>query len=122
RAVPVATNLNRVTVIRRTNPEVVVPMTAALAEAWGVSPVEVDAAALHNLRQELSSAGDSLFETITYGPLGRTGELKPGTDVAVILLPEFLTAVQKTWNSNDDLVLCVPGSAGISFAEKGNTK
>jgi len=43
--------------IRRTNPEVVVPMTAGLAEAWGVSPVEVDAAALHNLRQEFEQRG-----------------------------------------------------------------
>jgi hypothetical protein len=119
---PIATNLMRVTVIRRSNTGVVVPMTAALAEAWHVSTAEVDAAGMQNLRQQLSSAGDSLFETIAYGPMGRSGELKPGVDVAVILLPEFLTAVQKTWNSKDDLVLCVPGPAGISFAESGNTK
>ena len=54
--------------------------------------------------------------------MGRIGNLKSSTDPAVILLPEFLAAVQKMWKTEDNLILFAPSATGITFAEEHNQK
>jgi hypothetical protein len=120
----IVTNVYRVVVVRTpgaTQP-VTVPITDSLTVAWQVSASEVDAEAFHNLHAALATAGDDLIETIAFGPRGKSGSLKSSVDPAVILLPEFLTAVQKSWNGTDNLVLFAPSPTGITFVEEHNQK
>jgi hypothetical protein len=120
----IVTNLYRVAAVRTpgaTQP-VTVPITDSLSVAWQVSASEIDAEALHNLRAALTAAGDDLIETIAFGPRGKSGSLKSSVDPAVILLPEFLAAVQKPWSSTDNLVLFAPSPTGITFVEEHNQK
>lgn len=118
----IVSNVFRVTVIRQGETTAPVPVTAALVEAWKVLPTAVDAAAMQNLRDALSSSSDQFLETLVFGPAGNSGSLKPSTDPAVILLPEFLSAVQKAWKSQENLVLFVPSSTGIVFVEQHNQR
>jgi hypothetical protein len=120
----IVSNLYRVAVARRpgATQSVTVPITDALTVAWHVSAAEIDAEAFQNLRAALTAAGDELIETIAFGPRGKSGSLKSSVDPAVILLPEFLAAVQKAWNSGDNLVLFAPSPTGITFVEEHNQK
>lgn len=120
-AVQVVSGLYRLTVIHRAE-RASIPVTDALIEAWRVSPADVDAAAMQNLRATLSDAGDKLMDSLTFGPDGRSGNLKSGVDAAVILLPEFLTAVQKTWKTKENLVIFAPSPTGVIFVEEHNQK
>ncbi len=121
-SVPVVSNIFRVTVIRRGESTVTVPVTAALLEAWKVSHTAVDAAAMENLREGLNNAGENFLESIVFGPAGCSGSLKSGIDPAVILLPEFLTAVQKAWKMQDNLVIFAPAPGGIVMVEQHNQR
>ena len=120
----IVTNLYRVAAVRTPGAiqPVTVPITDALAVAWQVSAAEVDAEAFHNLGAALTGAGDDLFETIGFGARGKSGSLKSSVDPAVILLPEFLATVHKSWNSSDNLVLFAPSPTGITFVEEHNQK
>lgn len=120
-SISIVSNVHRVTVIRRSE-TVTVPVTVSLLEAWKVSPNAIDAAAMQNLRDVLSNSGEKFLETLVFGPAGNSGSLKPGVDPAVILLPEFLTAVQKVWKTEDNLVLFAPSSSGIVFVEQHNQR
>ena len=104
------TNLHRLTVIRRDPKGAGVPVTIALLEAWKAQPSDLDGAAMQNLRDGLNAAGEPFFDTVAFGPVGNTGNLKSGVDPAVILLPEFLTAVQKAWKTQDNLVFFAPAT------------
>jgi hypothetical protein len=120
--VQVVANLYRVTVIRRPPPaSTQVPVTAALADAWQAAPGEIDAAAMQNLRDGLATASD-FVETTTFGPSGRSGALKGNVDPAVILLPEFLAAIQREWKTSDNLVLFLPATSSITFVEQHNVR
>ena len=121
-SVSIVSNVFRVTVIRRGGQVVSVPVTASLLEAWKVSPTAIDAAAMQNLRDVLSGSAEKFLESLVFGPAGNSGSLKPGTDPAVILLPEFLLAVQKAWKTQDNLVLFAPSSSGIVFVEQHNQR
>jgi hypothetical protein len=121
-SVPVMTNLHRVTVIRRDPKGTGVPVTAALLEAWKAPQSELDGAAMQNLRDGLNHSGEPFFDTVAFGPVGNTGNLKSGVDPAVILLPEFLMAVQKAWKTQSNLVVFLPSPTGIVFVEQQNQK
>jgi hypothetical protein len=112
----------RVSVIHGAEQAASIPITVELMTAWNVKPSDIDAAAMQNLREALSAAGDHFAETISVGPAGRTGSLKSDADPAIILVPEFLGAVQKAWQTKDDLVLFCPAPAGIVFVERHNQK
>jgi hypothetical protein len=118
--VQVVANLYRVTVIRRPPPaSTLVPVTAALADAWQAALAEIDSAAMQNLRDGLATAGD-FIEVLAFGPRGRSGTLKANVDPAVILLPEFLAAVQREWKTSDNLVLFLPAASNVTFVEQHN--
>ena len=121
RSVKIVSGVYRLTVIRRGD-QTLVPLNAALIEAWHISADEADASAMENLRVRLKSAGDGLMESLTFGPLGRSGSLKQGIDPAVILLPEFLEAARAIWKTRENLVMFVPTSSGIVFVEEHNQK
>jgi hypothetical protein len=116
----VVTNLHRVAVIRRGEPVPTMPVTAATLEAWHVTPEQVDEAATANLKRALGTK--ELFSELAYGGMGRSGTIKQGVPAAVILLPEFLQAVQKAWDTNDDLVLFAPGPGAVTFVERRNDR
>jgi hypothetical protein len=120
----IVTNLYRVAVVRTPGAAqgITVPATDSLSVAWQVSASEIDAEAHHNLRTALASAGDDLIETIAFGPRGKSGSIKSSVDPAIILLPDFVTAVQKSWNTTDNLVLFAPSPTGITFVEEHNQK
>ena len=121
-SVPVMTNLHRLTVIRHDLKGAGIPATAALLEAWKVQQSDLDGAAMENLRDHLNAAGETFFATVAFGPVGNTGNLKSGVDPAVILLPEFLSAVQKAWKTRSNLVVFLPSPTGIVFVEQRNQK
>lgn len=106
--------LYRVAVVRQPNCEVV--LTEEVVSAWHTDAAALDAAAFDTLGREIHEAGDKLFETINYSTIGRTGSLR--ADAAVILSPDFLPAVQKAWQTKDDLVILAPSPRGVQFIEQ----
>jgi hypothetical protein len=116
----VLTNLYRVTVVRRTEPAVTTPVTAAILEGWNATAARADEAAEMNLREAIRRG--ELFTTLAYGGIGRSGTLSPGVPPAVIVLPEFLAAVRKAWGSSDNVVLFAPGAGAITFTERRNER
>jgi hypothetical protein len=107
-------SLYRVAVVRRPGSEVA--LTEEVISAWHTDAAALDAAAFETLSREIHEAGDKLFETIDYSTIGRTGSLR--ADAAVILSPDFLPAVQKAWQTRDDLVILAPSARGVQFIEE----
>lgn len=95
---------------------------ADVLSAWGVPAERVNAAALENLRKTLPADADQIFETTELPGLGRYGSLRADVDPAILLLPDFLAAVRKAWNTADDLVISFPSMRTINFCERKNEK
>ena len=104
--------------------EIKLPITDAVIGAWHTSAGdlgnELGSAAIANLKQKLQAAGDSMIDTLPYGSAGMTGTLKSNVDPAVILLPEFLIAVQSQWKTQDNLVIQALSPAALTFVPEHN--
>jgi hypothetical protein len=114
----VVANLIRLTVVQRD--QMTIPVNQELVKSWHVNDAELDAAAQAGLRQMITAAGQSLFETINYPTFGDCGTLK--VDGAVILSPDFLTTVRQQWQVNDNLVIFMPWSKNVQFVASKNQK
>jgi hypothetical protein len=117
---PIVSNVYRVAVIR--TGDQAVPVTAEMLESWHGSASVLDHAIQQNLREVFSQARGNFMETSPFGPVGQIGSIKTDVDPAIILLPEFLSAVRENWKTSDNLVLFVPAPAGILFVEEHNQK
>lgn len=91
-----------------------VPLGPATLRAWGIGPPQADEMALHHLR---ASMGSDLFETIDFGPMGRIGQLKPGVDAAIVLVPDFLRLVRQQWREEVNLALLMATPNQVRFLD-----
>jgi hypothetical protein len=121
-AQPIVSNVYRMAVVRAGDQAPAVPVTTEMLGAWHRSTADLDAAIEHNLRETLSRRHGSFLETSPFGPVGRVGSLKSDVDPAIILLPEFLTALRESWEMSDNLIVFVPSPTGILFVEEHNQK
>ena len=101
-------------------PGMLTPVGSPALSAWNKPLEELKAAALTNVAAEV--ANHEFFDTTPFGALGRVGALKPGTNPAVVLSPEFLAAVRKQWQISGDLALLIATPSHIQFVEAENTR
>ncbi|HEY7115207.1 MAG TPA: hypothetical protein VH475_01400 [Tepidisphaeraceae bacterium] len=118
----VVIDLNWLPVVRWPGSDAQTPVEEEVATSWKTPADQVSAAAMENLRQSFTSRSVAAFETVDLPGMGRYGTLRTGVDPAVILLPEFLSAVRKDWKSTDDLVLFLPSRHSVNFLERKNER
>jgi len=87
--------------------------------AWGVKEPELYQVAQDNLRDTI---GSESLRTTMFGSEGRMGTLAPGTNSAVIILKDFLPAVRRVWQAQDDVVLLVASRDDVRFLEKSEKR
>ncbi len=95
------------------------PVSAQVLADWKVDWPAVDKAALENLKPALTEAN---LLTTSFAPMGKAGGIAPGANPAIILLPGFLPLVQKTWQSQDSLVILASSARDIRFVDQHNEK
>ena|SRR5687768_1675328 len=117
----VVVDLYAVPVARWPGSEARTAVDSGVAAAWKVSDDDVIAAARGNLKSSVEGGGLA-FETVDLPGMGRYGSLRGSSDAAVVLLPEFLAAVRKQWNTTDDLILFMPSRSSVTFTESKNTR
>jgi hypothetical protein len=98
----------------RTTPEILAPVSPRPAVVWKVTPQELSAASMENVAAEVK---EGIFETTSFGSLGRVGNLKAGVEPGVVLTPKFLAEVRKEWKTDDELALLLGSASDIRFVE-----
>jgi hypothetical protein len=120
-AAQVVINLYNVPVVRWPDGEGRTAIDSGVVSEWKVSEDQVIAAGLENLKRAFERNSD-VFDTVDLPGMGRYGSLRSGADAAVVLLPEFLAKVRKTWGTADDVVLFLPSRMSVMFVEAKNTR
>jgi|GEM_PF-5388836 len=106
-------------VVARWSGEHHTPVGEPLLAAWKVSIEQVRKAAMENLASTLDV---SLIVTTPFGPAGKIGNLRPDANAAVILLPQFLELVRKTWDCRENLLVMVASRQDVRFIASGNPR
>ncbi|MEZ0267481.1 MAG: hypothetical protein ACAI43_22350 [Phycisphaerae bacterium] len=117
-------DLNWVPVARWPGSDAQTPVEPDVVKAWHTTADNVVDAALANLKRDFvtASQGAPVFDTSELPGLGRYGTLRSGMDPGYALIPEFLSAVRRAWETEDDLVLLMPARTSVTFVPRSNTK
>jgi hypothetical protein len=99
-------------VVRWDAPRPATPIGPKVIASWKIPADEISKIALSNLA---SDPVDGTFEVTSFGTLGRVGSLKPNTDPAILLSPNFLPAARRALDTTENLALLLATPQDVRF-------
>ena len=92
-------------------------LSSLVIKAWSIDPPMIEQQALDNIRGQVD---EQAIRTMPLGLDGKLGVLQSPTNAAVVLRPEFLALVRRTWQTDDDLVMLIAGRNDVRFVRRND--
>ncbi|HEV8607698.1 MAG TPA: hypothetical protein VGQ99_20350, partial [Tepidisphaeraceae bacterium] len=106
-------------VIRWDAPRPATPIGPKPLASWKIPNDEINQLALANLATD---PVEGTFDVTAFGALGRILTLKPTTDPAILLSPNFLPTARRALQTTDNLALLLATPNDVRFVESQNKK